>query len=281
MRFLVENNRRLAGLPPQQDQDRMEALRRYRCCTAPAMCGARCQDDEASDLLAFANAEVDRLTAERHVCGCDNDPLECSHEAAVDEMEERVRRLTAERDKARASLEEARNAWASTHGTAVILGQLRTAEAALERVRALPDLWCRYAQAARSLAFDGTWMRAAESLSAALSDQADPIAGPRDEFLAASVAVWREIDRLSAEPGGYRGLAGGTDLRVRERAAWEAYRAVLDAPADRYYPIADEDVSAAPPDRGVAAPLDEVLGWSTPPGALDGAAQPASEERVK
>jgi len=27
----------------------------------------------------------------------------------------------------------------------------------------------------------------------------------RDDFLAASVAVWREIDRLDAEPGGYPG----------------------------------------------------------------------------
>jgi hypothetical protein len=47
-------------------------------------------------------------------------------------------------------------------------------------------------------------------------------------FLDASVAVWREIDRLRAEPGGYRGLDQSTDLRRRERAAWEKYRAVLD-----------------------------------------------------
>lgn len=49
------------------------------------------------------------------------------------------------------------------------------------------------------------------------------------EFLDASIAVWREIDRLSAQPGGYPGLPPETDLRQRERAAWEAYRAELDA----------------------------------------------------
>ena len=48
--------------------------------------------------------------------------------------------------------------------------------------------------------------------------------GAEREFLAASVAVWREIDRLSAEPGGYRGLDESTALRRTERAAWERYR---------------------------------------------------------
>lgn len=47
------------------------------------------------------------------------------------------------------------------------------------------------------------------------------------EFLAASVAVWREVDRLEAE-GPYPGIPPETDLRQRERAAWEAYRAVVD-----------------------------------------------------
>lgn len=47
------------------------------------------------------------------------------------------------------------------------------------------------------------------------------------EFLAASVAVWREVDRLEAE-GPYPGIPPETDLRQRERAAWERYRAVLD-----------------------------------------------------
>jgi hypothetical protein len=52
------------------------------------------------------------------------------------------------------------------------------------------------------------------------------------EFLAASVAVWREIDRLAAQPGGYSGLDASTELRRRERAAWEAFRAVLDQAKD-------------------------------------------------
>lgn len=47
------------------------------------------------------------------------------------------------------------------------------------------------------------------------------------EFLEASVAVWREIDRLT-EAGPYKGLDASTDLRIRERQAWERYRAELD-----------------------------------------------------
>lgn len=50
-------------------------------------------------------------------------------------------------------------------------------------------------------------------------------------FLDASIEVWREIDRLSAEPEGYRGLDQSTALRERERAAWEQYRAALDGRA--------------------------------------------------
>jgi hypothetical protein len=47
-------------------------------------------------------------------------------------------------------------------------------------------------------------------------------------FLDASVAVWREVDRL--EGGGpYPGIAPGTDLRVAERAAWKRYRDLLDS----------------------------------------------------
>lgn len=49
----------------------------------------------------------------------------------------------------------------------------------------------------------------------------------RDEFVAASVAVWREIDRLTASPGGYPGLPQGVPLRQRERAAWEKYRDLI------------------------------------------------------
>jgi hypothetical protein len=55
------------------------------------------------------------------------------------------------------------------------------------------------------------------------------------EFLDASIAVWREIDRRQREPGsGYTGLSAATDLRRRERAAWERYRdEVLDASEGR------------------------------------------------
>lgn len=62
------------------------------------------------------------------------------------------------------------------------------------------------------------------------------------EFLSASIAVWREIDRLSALPDGYNGLPQGTDPRKRELAAWEVYRGLLDAlakhtPAETLRPI--------------------------------------------
>lgn len=46
-------------------------------------------------------------------------------------------------------------------------------------------------------------------------------------FLAASVAVWREIDSIYAK-GTYEGIGGSTALRVAEREAWEAYRRTLD-----------------------------------------------------
>ena len=49
----------------------------------------------------------------------------------------------------------------------------------------------------------------------------------RDEFLTASVAVWREIDRLDAEPAGYHPVRMSVDLRRAERAAWERYRDLL------------------------------------------------------
>ncbi len=52
------------------------------------------------------------------------------------------------------------------------------------------------------------------------------------EFLAASVAVWREIDRLSDKPGGYKGLDASTDLRITERAAWDRYRRLLALAGD-------------------------------------------------
>jgi len=48
-------------------------------------------------------------------------------------------------------------------------------------------------------------------------------------FLRTSVAVWREIDRLTAEHDGvYPGLPAGDELRRREREAWERYRDLLD-----------------------------------------------------
>ena len=47
------------------------------------------------------------------------------------------------------------------------------------------------------------------------------------EFLAAAVAVWREGDRLEGK-GSYPGIAPETDLRQRERAAWNRYRDLLD-----------------------------------------------------
>ncbi len=44
------------------------------------------------------------------------------------------------------------------------------------------------------------------------------------EFLSASVAVWEEIERLEVAQGGYGGLDASTELRRRERYAWERYR---------------------------------------------------------
>lgn len=43
-------------------------------------------------------------------------------------------------------------------------------------------------------------------------------------FLDASVAVWREIDRLEAEPDGYHPARMSVELRQQERAAWQRYR---------------------------------------------------------
>jgi hypothetical protein len=43
-------------------------------------------------------------------------------------------------------------------------------------------------------------------------------------FITASVAVWREIDRLEAEPDGYHPVRMSVELRKAERAAWERYR---------------------------------------------------------
>jgi hypothetical protein len=59
-------------------------------------------------------------------------------------------------------------------------------------------------------------------------DATDVIRAER-AFLIASRNVWDEIDRLSVQPGGYRGLAPETDLRLIEREAWERYRDACDA----------------------------------------------------
>jgi hypothetical protein len=66
----------------------------------------------------------------------------------------------------------------------------------------------------------------------------------RDEFLAASVAVWREIGRLDSRPEGYHPIAMDVELRKRERAAWERYRDLLDARPDE--PGPSPRVSSAP-----------------------------------
>jgi hypothetical protein len=59
--------------------------------------------------------------------------------------------------------------------------------------------------------------------------EAGPLNTARDEFLAASIAVWREIDRLDAGPYGYHPVHMSVELRMAERAAWERYRDLLDA----------------------------------------------------
>lgn len=55
----------------------------------------------------------------------------------------------------------------------------------------------------------------------------------REAFLSASVAVWREIDRLDAEPDGYHPIRMSVELRQRERAAWERYRDMLAGGPDQ------------------------------------------------
>jgi hypothetical protein len=46
-------------------------------------------------------------------------------------------------------------------------------------------------------------------------------------FLQASIAVWREIDRLMLL-GPYPGIPMAADLRITEKVAWEQYREFLD-----------------------------------------------------
>lgn len=57
----------------------------------------------------------------------------------------------------------------------------------------------------------------------------EAVAEARDVFLAASVTVWREIDRLADEHGTYPGLPESVAIRRAEKAAWERYRDVLDS----------------------------------------------------
>jgi hypothetical protein len=75
----------------------------------------------------------------------------------------------------------------------------------------------------------------ATALGVPVTEPAPPTTEPLAGFLAASIAVWREIDRLDAEPDGYHPIRMSVELRQRERAAWERYRDHLDGvvPAGR------------------------------------------------
>jgi hypothetical protein len=61
------------------------------------------------------------------------------------------------------------------------------------------------------------------------NEKAAPAPPSREEqdFLNASIAVWREIDRLMTL-GPYPGIPMADDLRISEKLAWERYKAVLD-----------------------------------------------------
>lgn len=84
------------------------------------------------------------------------------------------------------------------------------------------------------------------------------------EFLAASVAVWEEIERLTEENGTYPGLPQSTELRQRERAAWERYRDSRDRqPVNRQDELRlDEDeivfAEAMAAEHGLAGLLDHL-----------------------
>jgi hypothetical protein len=60
------------------------------------------------------------------------------------------------------------------------------------------------------------------SMPAAATQPAQPDAATERDFLDASIAVWREIDK------GGPPLDSSVELRKVERAAWERYRAILD-----------------------------------------------------
>lgn len=55
---------RLAESRAADDQRWRQALARYACCGAPNLCGASCQDDEQSWLLARAERTIRGLEAE-------------------------------------------------------------------------------------------------------------------------------------------------------------------------------------------------------------------------
>lgn len=119
-------------------------------------------------------------------------------------------------------------AWAHEHRSLLV-----EAKRELDRLQAERDQLAdalEFAEAALSSTGPTNRGGALRRIHAALTaiDKGDERIAAEREFLAASVAVWREIDRLSVEPGGYRGLAPETDLRQRERAAWDQYRAAID-----------------------------------------------------
>lgn len=70
----------------------------------------------------------------------------------------------------------------------------------------------------------------ADAVAQALADRAAVLVEAERVFLDASIAVWREVDRLTRDVGAYPGIPMTSELRLRERAAWERYRCLLDAP---------------------------------------------------
>ena len=77
---------------------------------------------------------------------------------------------------------------------------------------------------------EGVACRTAMLTSAQPPDGRWKLPAELSEFMAAATEVWREIDRLEAEPEGYHPTRMSVELRLAERAAWERYRAILDTP---------------------------------------------------
>jgi hypothetical protein len=121
-------------------------------------------------------------------------------------------------------------AYAAAFGEAKVL--LRALAAVAERLMALQvaaalEANPEYQSALRdaeSESWDGPGIDGAEMIAAA-GERRRAAA----EFLAASTAVWKEIDRLDAEPERYHPVRMSVELRERERAAWERYRDLLPA----------------------------------------------------